>query len=78
MNKRQRKKSNKNFHKQFCCRVIKESNQCPKCGWDAVMADPDLQLGRILWRRGGFYDLEFEVEYKCPVCGTVFSYMDGV
>ena len=21
---------------------------------------------------------EFEVEYKCPVCGTVFSYMDGV
>lgn len=77
MNKRQKKKNIKNFHKQFCHKIA-GSDQCPKCGWDAVLADPDLQMGSVLWRRGGFYDLEFEVGYKCPVCGTEFSYLDGV
>lgn len=48
-----------------------------KCGWDSLSADDECRMGKTLWQRGGFYDFEFEVEYKCPVCGNVFSYVDG-
>ncbi len=88
LNKRIRKKKFKRYHKQFCHESFayrhgltknkySESSQCSECGWDALEADEDMKLGHILWSRGGFYDYEFEVEYKCPVCGNVFSYCDG-
>ena len=78
MNKRIRKKRFKNYHKRFCHPSDKRySWQCPKCGWDSLEADENCSLGRILWQRGGFTDYEFEIEYKCPVCGTIFSYVDG-
>lgn len=76
MNKRIRKKHFKQYHKQFC-HTPTCSYQCPKCGWDSLQADEDCSLGKILWQTGGFTDYEFMVEYKCPVCGTVFSYVDG-
>lgn len=85
MNKRIKKKKIKRFHRRFCSppfydgkRYRYQEYQCDRCGWDSLDADPDCQFGKILWQSGGFYDLEFEVEYKCPVCGNVFSYMDGV
>ncbi|RDU25043.1 hypothetical protein [Anaerosacchariphilus polymeriproducens] len=87
MNKRQKKKIIRNYHRQFChvsywnkkdkYRQKYYNYQCPKCGWDSIDADEDIVLGNILWQQGGFYDYQFEVEYKCPVCNTVFSYVDG-
>lgn len=88
MNKRIAKKKRKHYHKQFCHEGYAYTQgwtekkysdyQCEKCGWDSLEADEDMRLGHILWSHGGFYDLEFEVEYKCPVCGNVFRYFDGV
>lgn len=88
MNQRIKKKKFKEYHKQFChtsheydlgWTKDKYSNdtQCPKCGWDSLDADENLEMGTILWKRGGFYDYSFEVEYKCPLCRTIFSYIDG-
>lgn len=87
MNKRIRKKKFKQYHKQFCHLDIGyeqgwskrkfDSYQCPKCGWDSLDADEEMKLGKLLWQTGGFYDYSFEVEYKCPCCGTIFSYIDG-
>ena len=89
MRARQKKKNFKNYHRQFCHtsweyeqgyskNKYSESTQCPNCGWDSLMADENLEMGKILWSHGGFYDHEFEVEYRCPLCGTTFSYVDGV
>ncbi len=89
MNKRIKKKKFKQYHKQFChesfayrqgwtSNKYSEVYQCIECGWDSLEADEDMKLGHILWSTGGFYDLEFEVEYKCPVCGNIFRYCDGV
>lgn len=81
MNRRIEKKKFKQYHKQFCHdkreKGFLESWQCPKCGWDTLEADEEMEMGKIIWERGGFYDYEFEAEYKCPVCGTVFSFCDG-
>lgn len=88
MNKRIKKKLYKKYHRKFCHvswdylhgyakTQYSDSNQCPKCGWDALEADPDLKSAKILWSRGSFTDYEFEAEYKCPLCGTVFRYRDG-
>lgn len=89
MNKRIKKKKFKQYHIQFCHvsyayergwtkYKYSESYQCPKCGWDSLDADDeDMKMGKVLWKHGGFYDYECEVEYKCPVCGTVFSFIDG-
>lgn len=77
MNKRQKKKRWKEYHKQFCRKDTKYDWCCPNCGWDSLDADEEIHMGRIVWQYGSFYDYSFEVEYKCPVCGTVFSYVDG-
>lgn len=81
MNKRIKKKKFKQFQKQFCEPPFYEKGyaewQCKKCGWDSLSADDECKMGKILWQRGGFYDYGFEVEYKCPVCGSIFSYVDG-
>ena len=89
MNKRIKKKKYKQYHRQFCHvsyaykqRWTKDkysdSYQCPKCGWDSLDADSaNMKMAKILWNHGSFYDYEFEAEYKCPVCGTIFSYVDG-
>ena len=88
MNKSIRKKKFKQFQRIFCHEgyayqqgwtknKYSDEWQCPKCGWDSLDSDPNCEMGKILWQHGGFYDYEFEVEYKCPVCGTTFSYMDG-
>lgn len=87
MNKRVRKKKYKQYHRQFCYESFpyrqgwtkdkySDLYQCPNCGWDSL-ADGDYKIGKVLWKHGGFYDYEFEIEYKCPVCGTIFSYVDG-
>ena len=88
MNKRIKKKRRKQYHKQFCHESFEyqhgyskrkyAADQCPKCGWDSDQADTEYQMARILWRRGGFFDMQFEAEYTCPVCNTVFSFIDGV
>lgn len=78
MNKRIQKKKILQKHRKYCHPEKISTYQCPKCGWDSAEADPDLEMGRILWQCGGLYDLEFCVEYICPVCRTVFSYEDGV
>jgi hypothetical protein len=88
MNKRIIKKKFKMYHRGFChvsydyergltTNKYSEPYQCPNCGWDSLNADEDLGLGKILWSSGGFYDYEFEIEYKCPCCNTVFNYVDG-
>lgn len=88
MNKRIKKKKFKQYHKQFCHESYDYQQgwtkrkyahyQCPKCGWDSLEADSDdMGMAKILWTTGGFYDYKFEAEYKCPVCGTVFSFIDG-
>lgn len=90
MNRRIKKKRFKMYHKQFChpswhykMGLVKRPKdqldpyQCPKCCWDSLDADEDLELGRILWWYNGYEGSSFEIEYKCPVCGTVFSYEDG-
>lgn len=83
MNKRIKKKKFKLFQRQFCEPPFYGNKgyaewQCDKCGWDSLDADQECLMGKILWHMGGFYDYQFEVEYKCPVCGNVFSYVDGV
>lgn len=87
MNKRIKKKKIKQYNQLFChlsyeylhnmSRNKYCSYQCPNCGWDALEADEELKMGKVLWQTGDFYDYSFEVEYKCPCCGTVFSYIDG-
>lgn len=88
MNQRIKNKKLKQYHKQFCRGGWNPKTfdydgtclaewQCPKCGWDTLEADEEMAMGKILWSRGDFYDYEFEIEYKCPVCGTVFSYCEG-
>lgn len=77
MRKRIRKKKFLEKQKKYCHPEEPSMYRCSKCGWDAVEADPDLEMGRILWQRGGFYDLDFCVEYQCPICKTTFCFEDG-
>ena len=78
MNKRIKKKKFKQFREPpFYEEKGYAEWQCKRCGWDSLSADDECRMGKILWKHGGFCDYEFEVEYKCPVCGSIFSYVDG-
>lgn len=76
MNKRTKKKKFKQHHKQFCY-PIKYEFQCPKCGWDSIEADEDGKIGEILWEQYYPDGMDYEIKYKCPLCGTEFGYVDG-
>ena len=52
--------------------------QCPKCGWDSLGGDPEadeFEITRCCPGPEGGQD--FDIEYTCPICGTVFSYSDS-
>lgn len=76
MNKRIKKKKIIQYHKKFCYPRLYEF-QCPKCGWDSMEADKGGKIGKILWEQYYPDGMDYEVSYKCPVCGTEFNYVDG-
>ena len=85
MNRRLKKKKYKQFQKQFCEPPFYGKRgyagwQCNKCGWNSLAADQDHNMGYLLDTTERYFDFgyDYEIEYICPVCGNVFSYIDGV
>lgn len=79
MNKRQKKKRRNKFIalNNYPQEPFSEW-QCPYCGWDHLDNDPEYEKCTTSnhWRSWEGC-ANWDVDVKCPVCGTEFSYSDG-